>query len=232
LKTIKWRSKVALICRWSYRVSCGNEYLKEFAQQYNAKVVVIPTTIDTEGLHNRNKFKSASINSPEIIIGWTGSHSTIKYLTLIETTLQKIEIKYPFVSFLIIADKHPDLALKRLSFKTWNANTEIDDLLQVDIGIMPLPDDDWSKGKCGFKALQYLALEIPAVVSAVGVNGRIISQGVEGFLCHTEDEWQQALEQLINDATLRVEMGIRGRKKVVANYSVLSNSSAFFSLFI
>lgn len=231
LKTIKFRSKVTSICKWSYRVSCGNDYLNKFAQQYNPSTMVIPTTIDTEGLHNRNKFKSTSSVIPEIIIGWTGSHSTLKYLKLLETILQKIETKYPFVSFLIIADKRPDLALKRLSFKAWDAETEVVDLMKLDIGIMPLPDDEWSKGKCGFKALQYLALEIPAVVSDVGVNSKIISQGVEGFLCQTEADWQHALELLINNTTLRAEMGARGRKKVVENYSVLSNSAAFISLF-
>jgi glycosyltransferase involved in cell wall biosynthesis len=96
---------------------------------------------------------------------------------------------------------------------------------------MPLPDDEWSKGKCGFKALQYMALEVPAVVSPVGVNPKIIDHGVNGFLCSTCEEWNDALKKLIEDPDLRKRIGINGRKKVMENYSVLSNSKTFLSLF-
>ncbi len=96
---------------------------------------------------------------------------------------------------------------------------------------MPLPDDEWAKGKCGFKALQYMALELPAVASPVGVNSKIINHGVNGFLCKTAKEWEETLKILIEDSSLRKKMGVNGRNTVVENYSVLSNSANFLSLF-
>jgi glycosyltransferase involved in cell wall biosynthesis len=96
---------------------------------------------------------------------------------------------------------------------------------------MPLPDDEWSKGKCGLKGLQYMALEIPTVMSPVGVNNAIIDHGVNGFLCQTEEDWVQCLEKLVTDAILRKKIGIEGRKKVISNYSVASNASTFLGLF-
>src|SRR5690606_22099916 len=114
-----------------------------------------------------------------------------------ERVLKQIENKYPSTQFLVIADRPVDMNLRNLVFKKWSPETEIEDLLAADIGIMPLPDDEWTKGKCGFKALQYMALEIPAVVSPVGVNKDIVEDGVHGFLCASETDWFAALERLI-----------------------------------
>ena len=96
---------------------------------------------------------------------------------------------------------------------------------------MPLPDDLWSQGKCGFKALQYMAMAVPAVASPVGVNTSIINEGVNGFLCETSAEWEAALQKLIDDPSLRETMGLEGRRKVIENYSVRSNTDTFLSLF-
>jgi glycosyltransferase involved in cell wall biosynthesis len=145
--------------------------------------------------------------------------------------LQQVAAEFHFVSFLVIADQPPSLHLQRLVFIPWRAETEVKDLLNMDIGIMPLPNDEWTKGKCGFKALQYMALEIPAVVSSVGVNTEIIEEGVEGFLCTHEAEWLSSLRKLITDPALRASMGKKGRKKVIESYSVPSNTANFLSLF-
>ena len=230
LKILKWRNKVQSICRWSYKVSCGNQYLTRYALQFNGRVVTNPTTIDCTNQHNPALFEPRRITD-QIVIGWTGSHSTLKYLQLIEPVLQKLENQFTQVSFLVIADQAPSLNLNRLSFIKWNPETEIQDLLKMDIGIMPLPDDEWAKGKCGFKALQYMSLEIPVVMSPVGVNSTLIRHGVEGFLCQSDDEWLFALGKLITDKNLRREQGKQGRKKVIEDYSVSSNTSTFLSLF-
>ena len=137
---------------------------------------------------------------------------------------------YPEVEFVVIADKEPVLGFV-FKFVHWNRTSEVKDLLQFDIGVMPLPDDKWSKGKCGFKALQYMALEFPAVAAPVGVNPKIINHGINGFLCNTPEEWNNILRRLIDDADLRRKLGAQGRKTVVENYSVLSNASNFLSLF-
>lgn len=234
-KKLRWRSKVGLICKWSYKVSCGNEYLCSYARKFNNNVVLNPTTIDTEKAHNRIFF-TTSLPSTEqqekkTVIGWTGSSSTLKYLEELGPVLQQLLEKYPSIVILIIADRPPQMKLDRLVFKQWARETEIKDLCQVDIGIMPLPDDEWSKGKCGFKALQYMALEIPAVVSPVAVNKNIVTPGVHGFWCESQLEWVGRLSQLIEDPALRKEMGSNGRKKVVKEYSVFSNKENFLSLF-
>lgn len=228
---LKYRKKVGASCRWAYKVSCGNRYLCDYAALFADNVVYNPTTIDTDNVHNPALFLPARQTS-KICIGWTGSHSTLKYLEEIETVLLSILKEYPEVEFSVIADRPPVLStLRDINFIPWKSETEIQDLLRFDIGIMPLPDDPWAKGKCGFKALQYMALEFPAVASPVGVNATIIRDGVNGFLCNTPGEWKAALVRLISDPVLRKRMGVEGRKTVLENYSVRSNSSNFLSLF-
>ncbi len=229
LKILKWRQKVKTICGWSFKVSCGNEYLRNFALQYNPKATYNPTTIDCDNQHNRTLSKPKK--NEQLVIGWTGSHSTLKYLHTLEHLLQKLENQFPFISFLAIADQPPQLQLQRITFIKWDSQTEIDDLLRMDIGIMPLPDDEWAKGKCGFKALQYMALEIPCIASSVGVNTTIIQQGINGFLCESAQEWLQSFDLLITNETLRKQVGKAGRMTVEKNYSVFSNAPTFLSLF-
>jgi len=227
-KIIRWRSKIKNICRWSYKVSCGNDYLCSYASKYNRHVILNPTTIDTR-LHTTDNHKKQNTN--KITIGWTGSHSTLKYLREIVPVIQTLELKYPQLQFLVIANQKPVLDLRSLVFLPWSVTSEIEDLIKIDIGIMPLPDDEWSKGKCGFKILQYMALEIPALASPVGVNNKIIDNENNGFLCGTQQEWLFNIEQLINNDQLRLAMGMQGRSFIERHYSVSSNSANFLSLF-
>jgi len=227
---LKWHGKVSDICRWSYRVSCGNAYLADYARQFNSNVVVNPTTIDTLYLHNPALYTPRQASQP-VVIGWTGTHSTLKYLQPLLPVLQRLEKKYADrIRFLVIANKAPDFALHQLTFVPWKKETEIGDLLQMDIGIMPLVDDIWAKGKCGFKALQYMALGLPAVVSPVGINTDIVDDTV-GFVADSETEWELALTRLIEDQALRRRLGEGARARVVERYSVTSNTSTFLSLF-
>ena len=103
--------------------------------------------------------------------------------------------------------------------------------MQIDIGVMPLQDSEWAKGKCGFKALQFHALEIPVIASPVGVNSNIIRHGINGFLCKTQDDWYNSILELINDAILRKQMGKAGRNQVIDQFSARSNTANFLSLF-
>jgi len=228
---IKWHRKVASICKWSYKVSCGNSFLASYARQFNTKVIINPTTVDTNNLHNPSNYLGSK-KLTSIVIGWTGSQSTLHYVKSLVPVLEKLAEKssFPF-RLLIIANKDPKLNLKFVDFITWTKETEIEDLLKIDIGIMPLTYDIWAKGKCGFKALQYMALEIPALVSPVGVNTEIVDNAINGYWCATENDWIESLEKLIVDKDLRKKIGKAGRKKVVEYYSVSSNSSAFLGLF-
>lgn len=230
-KVLRWRSKVKPICRWSYRVSCGNEYLAAYAKKFNARVTVNPTTIDTESVHDPALFPNNPITD-KVVIGWTGSHSTLKYLELIVPVIQKLQALFATVDFLVIANQKPNLNLSRLTFIKWKKETEAADLSRIDIGVMPLPDDEWTRGKCGFKALQYMAMQIPCVASPVGVNTKIIDHGRNGFLATQEAEWFACLEQLIRNPSLRQTLGKAGREKVTAHYSVASNTDRFLSLFV
>ena len=227
---LKWHSKVASICKWSHKVSCGNSFLANYARQFNTNVVINPTTVDTLNLHNPSNYPTKK--STSIVIGWTGTQSTIHYIKSLVPVLEKLAEKSSCpLRFLIIANKDPELKLKFVDFKVWSKETEIEDLLQIDIGLMPLTNDIWASGKCGFKALQYMALEIPALVSPVGVNTEIVDNGINGYWCTTEDDWIESLEKLIVDKQLCEKMGIEARKKVTENYSVSSNSSTFLGLF-
>lgn len=229
---IKWHSKVSMICKWSYAISCGNEHLCTYAKKFNNRVILNPTTIDTEKHHNPSLYFQQR-KSDRVTIGWTGSHSTLQYIDSIIPVMQSLGKKYSHkIIFTVIADKDPGLNLSSHQFIKWEKASEIKDLMQFDIGIMPLRDDIWAKGKCGFKALQYMALGIPAVVSPVGVNTLIVANAVNGFHATTPDEWIQALDTLIQDAGLRLRMGEAGRKKVIDQYSVTSNTSTFLSLFL
>jgi glycosyltransferase involved in cell wall biosynthesis len=239
-KIMRWRSKVSSICKWSYKISCGNAYLADYAKQFNNNVIINPTTIDTEQLHNPRllaKFNSLGSqeviqkNNSSVVIGWTGSHSTLKYLESLEGVLGKIEAKFGQASFLVIADRKPKIKLDRLIFRPWNKNTEATDLFRLDIGIMPLPDDEWTKGKCGFKALQYMSLGIPAVASPVGVNTAIIDHGFNGFLAKTEKEWFDALVELIENKELREKFGAKAIETVEKRYSVNANKALFLNFF-
>lgn len=227
---LKWHSKVSSICKWSYAISCGNQYLCDFAKQFNSRVYLNPTTIDTENLHNPLLYQKKS-NEGIINIGWTGTHSTLKYLEAIIPAIKTLEIQFPNLRFVVIANTNPSCALSSFRFVPWSKETEILDLMQLDIGLMPLTDDVWAKGKCGFKLLQYLALGIPAIATPVGVNTSIIEPGVNGFLCDSLKLWEEKIKVLIESAELRKKMGESGRTKILNHYSVNSNSSIFLSLF-
>jgi glycosyltransferase involved in cell wall biosynthesis len=218
--------KIGFICKWASKVVGGNDFLCGYARRFNENVVMIPTCVDTENIHNSIKDQ----DELPITIGWTGSHSTLRYLDPIVPVLKAFAEKFD-IGTVIICNKPPLFSFPGLRYIPWKEESEIDDLLSIHIGIMPLQDDLWNEGKCGFKLIQYLSLGIPAVASPVGVNTKIIEQGVNGFLCNTYQEWEQALSSLINDVQLRKTMGESGRRKVIAEYSIQAYEIEFIGLF-
>ena len=223
---LKWHHKVSAICKWSYKVSACNRYLADYALQYNKNVINNPTTIDTEGLHNPTDKKANST----FTIGWTGTHSTMPYLTPIFPLLDKLTKEHDF-KLLIISNQEPEFDRRYLEFIKWSKSSEIRDLQKMDIGIMTLSDDKWAKGKCGFKALQYMSLKIPALVSPVGVNTQIVDHGLNGFICKSSEDWERALTKFFKNSDLIETMAEACRKKIVDHYSVLSNTENFIKLF-
>jgi glycosyltransferase involved in cell wall biosynthesis len=227
-KIVKASWKVKFICKWAYKVSTGNQYLYDYAARYSKIVVLNPTCVDTEEMHNTIKDQNTA--DKRLVIGWTGSFSTLIYLYDILGALQELEKKYEF-DFLVIADQNPNLPLKNFIYIKWNEASEITDLLKCNIGVMPLNDTEYAKGKCGFKLIQYMSLGIAVVASPVGVNEIIVDEAINGFLCKSKKEWIESLEKLILDVELRKQMGSEGRKKIEQFYSVKSNTSNFLSLF-
>jgi glycosyltransferase involved in cell wall biosynthesis len=227
---LKCHWKVSRICSYSHAVSAGNEYLVEYAKDFNKVVTLNPTTIETTALHNPNLHSKEPTD--KIVIGWTGTHSTLHYLDeIVPAMIQLFEEHPDQFKLVIIADRKPEYNIPFLKFIPWSKQNEIKDLMRFDIGIMPLTDDQWARGKCGFKALQYMALEIPAIASPVGINITLIDDGINGFLANEKNEWLTILKQLLFNKELRKLVGVNGRKKVISNYSVISNSSTFLSLF-
>ena len=222
---MKWNSKVKYISKWSYKISCGNEYLANFAKKYNKNVSILPTTVDMENIHNKTKNQ----NTDKIIIGWTGTHSTISYLYEIEESLVDEQLKLNF-DFHVISNKDPLFRKLKYKYIEWKEETEIDDLLEFNIGIMPLKDNKWAKGKCGFKAIQYMALGIPAIVSTVGVNNKIVSNET-GYLCNSKTAWSTAVKSLCKNKEERTEKGKKSKLKIKEYYSKKSVEKKYLSLF-
>ena len=223
---LKAYGKVKYIIRWADRVCVGNEFLKSYALDFNTNVQVIPTTVDTINVHN----KMTDHASDELIIGWTGTHTTMDYLPSLIPVLQRLEKEFKF-KFRIISNHPPQFKLDSLEFVKWNKETEIEDLSKINIGVMPMEDSAWTKGKCGFKGLQYMALQIPSVMSNVGVNIEIIDHGKNGFLCESADDWYATLYELMSKHELRKSIGVAGQETVKNNYSVEANTSKYIALF-
>ncbi|MBC7935314.1 MAG: glycosyltransferase [Rhizobacter sp.] len=218
--------KVANICKMSKVVTVGNDFLAAYARKYCSDVRVIPTVVNTATSHNTLKDQ----DELPLTIGWTGTFTNFVYLEAIIPAINKLKERYDF-RFLVIADKDPLFKNIDYTFKQWNIHSEIEDLLQLSIGLMPLADTEMEKGKCGFKAIQYMSLGIPPVLSPVGANSIIVNNGITGFWADDQGDWIEKLALLIRDEALRKEMGARARQKIIAEYSVEATKNKFFELF-
>lgn len=196
-------------------VIAGNKYLAEFfGDEYAKKMVVIPTVVDVSGylLHSRN--------NSDVILGWIGTKSTQMYLDIIEPVFVKLVKKYPKVQIKIVSDQTPRFRSNNIIWSKWDKDKELEDLSSFDIGLMPLRDDPWTKGKCGFKIIQYMATGLPVVCSPVGVNIEIVKNGVNGFFASSLAEWEENISRLIDDIDLYRKMSIAGRQTVEKGYNL------------
>jgi glycosyltransferase involved in cell wall biosynthesis len=224
---LKNPDKTKTIISLSKLVFAGNRFLADYALQYNKNVVIVPTTIDTTAYQ-----PAYTVEKEKICIGWSGSFSTIAHFETCLDSLLAVKKKYgDRIYFKVIGDgnySNNELGIKGYE---WKKDSEIQDLREIDIGIMPLPDDEWSKGKCGLKGLQYMALAIPTIMSPVGVNCEIIQDGHNGFLASATDEWIDKLSRLIESPELRLAMGEKGRHTVLSYYSTEANKNIYLNHF-
>lgn len=218
-------NKIPRIIKMSLRVIVGNEYLAEFAKTYNSSVFVIPTSIDTD------KFTPVEKDcNNEVVIGWIGSLTTVSYLKMLKNVFIDLTQKYSNVRFHIIGGNFSIDSISNIYCKTWSIEEEVEDLKKIDIGIMPMPDNLWTKGKCGFKAIMYMSMGIPTVCSPVGVNNEIIDDGENGFLARSDQEWLEKLSILIESPFLRKKLGEQGRKIIEERYSLKVNAHKFLKI--
>jgi glycosyltransferase involved in cell wall biosynthesis len=212
---VLFAEKIKRIMRASAFVTVGNTYLESYARSCSGGVYIIPPAIDLR----RYDLVGEHPKSGELRVGWIGTPFTLKYVVNLSVTLQELSRSHSFRLILIGVD-HYALDNVCVEVKKWDYDSEVADLKSLDIGIMPLTDEEWSRGKCGIKLLQYMAAGVPAVASPVGINAEIIRDGENGFLAANEQEWTEKLSRLVADPDLRARLGREGRRTVEELYSL------------
>jgi len=219
IEKLKSPAKVNSIIKKSSQVIAGNPYLADFSKPLNSSVSVIPTSIDTEKYCHADKE-----SRDKIIIGWMGSITTLDFLKILEPVFLSLSARFKNIEFVIVGGNYSCCGLSNITSKEWSLESEKDYLKGFDIGIMPVPDNEWTRGKCGFKAILYMGMGIPTICSPVGMNKEIIEDGVNGFLAYSQEEWTEKLSLLIKDSDLRKRIGSAGRRTVEEKYSVKINA--------
>lgn len=221
-RLIRWAlgNKIARVIASCKAAIVGNDYLRQYASRYGRNVHLIPTAIDLK----RHEPTAQRVKPRDkIVIGWIGTPVTAKYLKVVQEALSVVARKYPVVLKVVGA---PSFQMRSVPTEAtpWSFDTEVSDILGFDIGIMPVPDDEWAKGKCGLKLLQYMAVSLPSVATPIGANTEIIEDGVNGFLANSTEDWIQKLSWLIEDGSLRHRLGSNGRRTVEERYSLEVNA--------
>lgn len=211
--------KIERIISLSDHIIVWNEYLGGYAQKLNPQVTAVNTGVDLR--RYRIKDYNPSKGRDRVVIGWIGTPSSYPYLQGLEDVFGKLAARYP-VELRIVSSVDYVSRNIRVDNRRWSMETEVDDLCSFDIGIMPLPNNEWTQGKSGCKAVQYFAVGVPAVCSPVGVTNEIICDGVNGFLVGTNEEWFNKLATLIENPALRRQQGLSGRALVENAYSIQS----------
>lgn len=201
-------------------IICGNDFIADRFSEWNKNIAVIPTVVDS---HRYIAGKENCTSNSKQVIGWIGTSRNFSYLYKIESALERVTKARPEAILKIISDRRPRFKGKlsgKFKYVEWSPKTEITDIQSMTIGIMPLDNTDWEKGKCSFKMLQYMSCNIPVVVSPVGMNAQILKESRVGFGVNTLEEWTDALICLLDSSEKRKKMGFNGRKLVEAKYSI------------
>ena len=218
---LKYPAKTRAIVAASTGVIAGNDYLASYALAFNAAVTVMPTCVDTDVFVPRPAPRAA--HDP-LVVGWIGSPTTVRYLLEYGDVLAELGRRYPFVLRVAGAGRPIDMPGVTIENVEWSLEREVALFNACDVGIYPLADDPWTRGKCGFKAIQFMACGVPVVASAVGVNCEIVEDGVSGLLARTKEDWVDKLASLCADAELRDRLGRAGRERVDDRYSLRRNA--------
>jgi glycosyltransferase involved in cell wall biosynthesis len=211
-------------------VLAGNDFLAEHYRNVASRVWVVPTCVDTEVWVPRRGRSAGG----EWTVGWTGSLSTLPYLAAIEEPLADFLEQHPDARLLVVSERAPALGklpAGRWRFEKWSPAAEVGLVQQMDVGLMPLPDSDWARGKCALKMLLYMSVGVPVVVSPVGVSRDILSKGEVGIAAAAGSDWVVALSRLFGDRSAATRMGHEGRRVVEAFYSVRENADLLARVF-
>lgn len=202
-------------------VIAGNSYLAGWASRYTERVTMIPTAIDLTPYPER---RTALSGAP--VIGWIGTRINLMYLRAVLPALTRVARKRPDVTLKIVSDDFLDVPGMQVVKKRWSMEDEVDDVMSFDVGIMPLPDDPWTRGKCAVKILQCFAAGVPVVCSPVGANFDVVEHGRNGYFAADGDEWVARLDELLADGEQRTQLGAAGRDTVQRRYSIEANLEA------
>ncbi|WP_234462344.1 glycosyltransferase family 4 protein [Adhaeribacter terrigena] len=222
---LKSSNKSIYLMKVADHVITCTPHLDQFVRQFNNKTTDISSTINTIAYRPR---KDYSVKE-KITLGWSGSHSTSKYVYLLNNVFLKLKEEIDF-RLLVIGDREFKMEGIEVIAIPWQESTEVDDLAKIDIGLYPLPDEEWVLGKSGLKALQYMALGIPTIATAIGANYRVIESGVSGFLVNSPEEWLQAIRDLAKNEALRVSIGSKAAERVEQFYSLNANAPVYLRI--
>jgi glycosyltransferase involved in cell wall biosynthesis len=221
-----WRKrKFAATCRWADVVAAGNDVLAGFARPAARSICILPTSIDTAAYLPT----IASAADPPTI-AWIGSPENLVYLEMIRPALARLTGRHPTLRLRVICSYFPDWPEVNVERIAWSAATEAQSLATAHIGVMPLTDDAWARGKCAFKLLQYMAAALPCVASPVGANVEAVIDGFNGFHARNADEWEHGLEALIRSPELRERFGANGHAHVQSRYAMSAYQARYVDL--
>jgi glycosyltransferase involved in cell wall biosynthesis len=219
------RRKFAATCRAVDAVAAGNEILAGAARASARAVIVLPTSIDTALYRPSNALQE---DPPTIV--WIGSPENLVYLEMIRPALARLRERHPRLKMRIICSRFPDWPEVSIERVEWSSAIEADSLASAHIGVMPLTDDEWARGKCAFKLLQYMAAALPCVASPVGANTEAVIDGVTGLHARTDADWERQLEALITSPQLRAQLGANGHAHVESRYAMRTYRTRYLEL--
>ena len=219
---LKWFSKTDDLIRWARVVTCGNRTIADYVESKGKRTAVIPTVVDTERFRPRAREQHQHQSPGDVtVLGWAGTHSTYPYLETIFPVLQQLARTHRFRLKVVGSGRDtinlPGVEVENLK---WDLAREIEDFQSFDIGLYPIVQSEWAAGKSGFKAIQYMAVGIPYVVTPVGSCAEIGEANVTHLCASSSEEWHASLERLLSDAALRKQMGEAGRLHTLQYYTV------------